>query len=65
MFATHLAPPLQPSLVSHFFGRLIARTPPARAVAAPATTSAMPAAPEPLEDELPDLAQRVRELGEW
>ncbi|WP_119966165.1 hypothetical protein [Simplicispira lacusdiani] len=65
MLAIPLAAPLQQSLASHVFGRLIARTPPARAAAAPVEASATPAMPEPLEEELPDLAQRVRELGEW
>lgn len=65
MLAIPLVTPLQESLLSHVFGRLIARTPPARAAAAPVDASAAPAMPEPLEDELPDLAQRVREIGEW
>lgn len=65
MLAIHLATPLQHSLASHLFGRLIARTPPARTPAAPVEASATPAVREPLEDDLPDLAQRVRETGEW
>ena len=65
MLAIRLAAPMQPSLVSHVFGRLMARNPPARAAAAPVEASAVPALLEPLEDELPDLAQRVRETGEW
>lgn len=65
MLAIHLAAPLHESLASHVFGRLLARRPSARAAAAPAEASTAPALPEALEDEMPDLAQRVREVGEW
>lgn len=65
MLAIHLAAPLHESLASHVFGRLLARRPSARTAVAPPEASAAQALPEPLEDELPDLAQRVRELGEW
>jgi len=30
-----------------------------------ASTSAMPNAMEEHDDDMPDLAQRVREIGEW
>ena len=66
MFATHLATPLQQSLASHVFGRFIARTPPGNpAVAAPGVMDAMAAPVLESEMDEPDLAQRVRELGEW
>ena len=66
MFATHLATPLQQSLASHVFGRFIARTPPGNpAVAAPGVMDAMAAPTLESEMDEPDLAQRVRELGEW
>ena len=66
MFATHLATPLQQSLASHVFGRFIARTPPGNpAVAAPGVMDAMAAPALESEMDEPDLAQRVRELGEW
>ena len=66
MFATHLATPLQQSLASHVFGRFIARTPPGSpAVPAPGVMDAMAAPVLESEMDEPDLAQRVRELGEW
>ena len=66
MFATSLATPLQQSLVSHVFGRFIARTPPGKpAVAALGVMDAMAAPALESEMDEPDLAQRVRELGEW
>ena len=66
MFAPHLASPLQQSLASHVFGRFIARTPPGKpAVAAPGVIDAMAAPVLESEMDEPDLAQRVRELGEW
>jgi len=66
MFATSLTTPLQSSLASHVFGRFIARTPPGNpAVAAPGVIDAMAAPVLESEMDEPDLAQRVRELGEW
>ena len=67
MFATSLSAPLPTSLASHLFGRFIA--PPASSAASPgavASASAMPSAMDEQDDEaMPDLAQRVREIGEW
>lgn len=66
MFATPLVTPLQASLASHVFGRFIARTAPGNpAVASPNVMDAAPAAALVPEFDQPDLAQRVRELGEW
>lgn len=66
MFATSLTTPLQSSLASHVFGRFIVRTEPGNpAVASPNVMDAAPAAALAPEFDQPDLAQRVRELGEW
>lgn len=71
MFATSLSAPLPTSLASHLFGRFIApsgsQASSTGAVApASAMPSAMPSAMDEQDDEaMPDLAQRVREIGEW
>ena len=68
MFATSLSAPLPTSLASHLFGRFIApsgaqaSSPGAMASAAGAMPSAID---EQDDDAMPDLAQRVREIGEW
>lgn len=67
MIASYLVAPLQESLVSHAFGRFIPRTEPScDCVGAPLadSVSVLPSSAV-LEDDVPDLAQRVRELGEW
>ena len=51
------------SLVQQVFGRFMAR--PASADAELGEASAMSAATACAEDDVPDLAQRVREVGEW
>jgi len=67
MFATSLSAPLPTSLASHLFGRFI--VPSGSSAASPgavASADAMPSAmDEQDEDAMPDLAQRVREIGEW
>ena len=74
MFATPFSAPLHQALVSHIFGRFM---PSQASVAVGASESAEPSAPEAattagpapdvaVDDEAwPDLAQRVREVGEW
>jgi hypothetical protein len=65
MFALPLAHPLHHALTSHVFGRLAART---KTVGLDHVLPSLPPpAGEALEeyaDEM-DLAQRVRDLGEW
>ena len=67
MFATSLSAPLPTSLASHLFGRFIA--PPGSSAASPGAVASASAMPSPMdeqdEDAMPDLAQRVREIGEW
>ena len=67
MFATSLSAPLPTSLASHLFGRFIAPSESqASSTGAVASASAMPSAMDEQDDEaMPDLAQRVREIGEW
>ncbi|WP_042423968.1 hypothetical protein [Comamonas granuli] len=66
MFASHLVMPFQEPLTSHVWGRFMGRTLPAGPPgSAPAAGGVAEAAPARLADEEPDLAQRVRELGEW
>ncbi len=63
MFATSLSAPLPTSLASHLFGRFIAPSESqASSTGAVAPASAMD---EQDDDAMPDLAQRVREIGEW
>ena len=67
MFARPQTAASQDSLASHVFGRFLPRPAPAVVV----SQGAMPAANDeisvatPAGDDLPDLAQRVRESGEW
>ena len=67
MFATSLSAPLPTSLASHLFGRFIAPSDSqASDSSAVASTGAVPNPVEAQDDEaMPDLAQRVREIGEW
>ncbi len=64
MFATPFTAPLHETLASHVFGRFMPQR------AQPGVTEAVvaPAQPAPVmddDDAIPDLAQRVREVGEW
>ncbi len=66
MFATSLSAPLPTSLASHLFGRFMSPSvSQASGASTVASTGAMPNAVEEHDDEMPDLAQRVREIGEW
>nr|WP_295938274.1 hypothetical protein [uncultured Acidovorax sp.] len=67
MFATSLSAPLPTSLASHLFGRFIAPSgSQASSSSALASAAAMPSAMDEQDDDaMPDLAQRVREIGEW
>ena len=67
MFATSLSAPLPTSLANHLFGRFIAPSgSQALSTGAVAPASAMPSAMDEQDDEaMPDLAQRVLEIGEW
>ena len=67
MFATSLSAPLPTSLASHLFGRFIAPSgAQASSPSALASAAAVPSAMDEQDDEaMPDLAQRVREIGEW
>ena len=63
MFATSLSAPLPTSLASHLFGRFIA---PSESQASSTGAVASASAMDEHDDEaMPDLAQRVREIGEW
>lgn len=63
MFATSLSAPLPTSLASHLFGRFIA---PSGSQASSTGAVEPPSAMDEQDDEaMPDLAQRVREIGEW
>ena len=63
MFATSLSAPLPTSLASHLFGRFIA--PPGSSAASTGEVASASAMDEQDDDAMPDLAQRVREIGEW
>lgn len=73
MFALPLTPSLPSTLASHVFGRFASASTQRSAVAMAAVGSAVPArlaAAAPVveefeEEEEFDLAQRVREVGEW
>jgi hypothetical protein len=65
MFAIPFTAPSHAAFGHHLLGRFLSRSaPPAAGVA---VAQAMPAAAEAAvaEDAFPDLAQRVREVGEW
>lgn len=67
MFATPPSAPLPTSLASHLFGRFI--SPSGSEAPSVSSVTAAGAAPAPAaeldDDAMPDLAQRVREVGEW
>ena len=64
MFATPVSVPSHETLATRVFGRFLA--PHAQASGAPVPAAApAPHAPVTEDDGLPDLAQRVREVGEW
>lgn len=64
MFATPFTAPLHETLASHVFGRFMPkRAQPVVAEAAMVPVQAEAALVE--DDEIPDLAQRVRDVGEW
>ena len=68
MFAPPLNAPLHNALASHVFGRFAARAVPAVRHDSPVSVVSRPrlAPPEVVEDaDEIDLAQRVRDLGEW
>ena len=63
MFATPFSAPVSPRFASQVFSRFMTRSAPAAAhqpMAAPVVND-----PVEEEDDLPDLAERVREVGEW
>jgi len=65
MFATPFTAPLHETLASHVFGRLMpqrAQPGVTEVVTAPAPAQAAVAVEE---EAIPDLAQRVRDVGEW
>ncbi|MBV7540527.1 hypothetical protein [Acidovorax sp. sic0104] len=66
MFAIPLIAPLHETLTSHVFGRFLSRS----SVSVAGSDAALPsvgavAGDLAMDDGLPDLAQRVRETGEW
>lgn len=63
MFATPFSAPVPPRFASQVFGRFMSRSAPT----APHTPMVAPVVNDLVEeeDDLPDLAQRVREVGEW
>ena len=63
MFATSLSAPLPTSLASHLFGRFIA--PSGSQVSSTGAVAPASAMDEQDDEAMPDLAQRVREIGEW
>ena len=64
MFATPFSAPSHETLATRVFVRFLA--PHAQASGAPVPVAApAPHAPVAEDDGLPDLAQRVREVGEW
>ena len=64
MFATPVTAPLHETLAHHVFGRLLPqRTQPVVTEAVPAQAQAAVVIVD--EEAIPDLAQRVREVGEW
>lgn len=67
MFATPLSAPLPTSLASHLFGRFISPSgSEASSINSVAAGCAATSQEVELDDDaMPDLAQRVREVGEW
>lgn len=67
MFATPVTAPLHETLANHVFGRLLPqRAQPVVTEAVTAPAQAQAAAVVVVDEEaIPDLAQRVRDVGEW
>ncbi|MDY0107586.1 MAG: hypothetical protein RBS27_13005 [Giesbergeria sp.] len=65
MFATPLVAPLQGSLIGHVFGRFLTQLPQDHGSSAAPPGADAAATPWVVEDDEIDLAQRVREMGEW
>ena len=63
MFATPFTAPMHETLASHVFGRLMPQR--AQPGVADAVVAPVQAAGDQEDDAIPDLAQRVREVGEW
>ena len=63
MFATPFTAPLHETLASHVFGRFLPQR--AQPGVAEAVTAPVQAAVVVEEEAIPDLAQRVRDVGEW
>lgn len=65
MFAIPFAASSPDSLTGHVFGRFLSLGSPAEAGESPVAAAAPMTAAAAPEDDIPDLAQRVREVGEW
>jgi len=65
MFATPFSAPLHETLASHVFGRFLPQRVPAGATTVTPVTAETTIEATVAEDEPFDLAQRVREVGEW
>lgn len=65
MFAIPFTAPSHDSLVGHVFGRFMPRPVPADVGEAAGAAGASGAPTLAAVDDMPDLAQRVREVGEW
>ncbi|RZJ58997.1 MAG: hypothetical protein EON49_12700 [Acidovorax sp.] len=63
MFAIPLIAPLHETLTSHVFGRFMSRS--AQSAASDAVMASPLVGEAVVDDTVPDLAQRVRETGEW
>lgn len=63
MFASPFSAPQPASPVRHVFGRFLPRPDPQECGGAVETLSIE--SPSAEDDAFPDLAQRVREVGEW
>lgn len=63
MFATPFTTPLHETLVSHVFGRFLPQR--AQGGGVDVATSGEASVAVADDDAFPDLAQRVREVGEW
>ena len=65
MFAIPFTASSHESLAGHVFGRFMPRPVPADAGEGGGASAAPAMAGAAAEDDMPDLAQRVREVGEW
>jgi hypothetical protein len=63
MLVTPFSTPLHESLASHVFGRFM--SPRAQPGVVDRVTAPVLTTTAPDDDAIPDLAQRVREVGEW